>query len=193
MVTSGGDKPNVSFSKLQHYQFVASASTNTQSAIVSMAYMEETNQLVVSTRAIPAAVPVVPVDVTSVRIPVPVPQAVQVLKVEESLQSPMLFATLDGHKDFVQCLIPLPNGCLLTAGGKNDATMKIWELGKIASVSTDDNLHSAPVMSNPSSTIDKDGYIFAGAVLKDFKSSNGEGSRPFALAVARYNVVKILC
>lgn len=35
-------------------------------------------------------------------------------------------ATINGHQDAVQCLCELPNGDLLTGGGKMDATIKMW-------------------------------------------------------------------
>ena len=35
-------------------------------------------------------------------------------------------AVLDAHKDTVQCLCPLPNGDLISAGGRMDATCRLW-------------------------------------------------------------------
>jgi WD40 repeat protein len=114
-------------------------------------------------------------------------------------------AIISGHTDTVRVLCSLPDG-LLTCGGKNDATLRLWghdclgeeevdeTLGGIEShvdsmqISTRVHEPSVKVLSADKSTILKEpGYIFDACVLPDRKP----GSTLYGLASARYNVVKI--
>ena len=131
--------------------------------------------------------------------------------------NPLVF-TLDGHKDVVRCILPLPNGNIVTCGGKFDATTKVWSrlLLQEATVANNTQTGRPPTIVLTKATIPnlcKDaGYIFAAVVLEDFKpkvtnttddanerNPNNNGNTitkkhppPFAIAVARYNVVKIV-
>jgi len=155
----------------------------------------------------------------------------------QSRFSDCLQFSLDGHKDVVQCILPLPNGDVVTAGGKYDATTQVWsqsQLQKAAAITgeergDDDNVDSGngddngndydngngngngndnstriiystpPILTMAATTnlCKEAGYVFAMELLKDFKSkSNGPRNKKqvddhFAIAVARYNVVKI--
>ena len=57
--------------------------------------------------------------------PISVQRAVHVFDVknDNSMTRLSLQMTLNRHKDAVSCVLPLPNGDLITAGGKFDATM----------------------------------------------------------------------
>lgn len=202
---------SLSCTKLKYIRTTSLENTaQSRSSIVCMKYLSETKQLLVSTREI-APVPLSPLsidalDVATLNLPLQLPQAVQSIKVDGILDGSqqhdtiVLFA-LDGHKDVVHCLLPLPNGDLLTAGGKLDATTQIWSRSQLreAGEGKESVLTTAAVTN-----LCKDaGYIFAAKVLQDFKgkgsstgSSSSSGSQvdqsPFAIAVARYNVVKIV-
>lgn len=93
---------------------------------------------------------------------------------------------LQGHtKDAVQCMCALPNGDLMTGGGKLDATLQLWESSQL--ISSDEGSES--LLQNQSSQSFSDvGYVFGLTVLKDKKP----GSSEFAVAAARYNTVKIV-
>jgi len=202
--------PSLSCTKLKYIRTTSlENTTQSRSSIVCMKYLSETKQLLVSTREI-APVSLSPLsidalDVATTNLPLQLPQAVQSIKVDGILDgsqqhdTTVLFS-LDGHKDVVHCLLPLPNGDLLTAGGKLDATTQIWSRSQLreAGEGKESVLTTAAVAN-----LCKDaGYIFAAKVLQDFKgkgSSTGSSSSdsqvdqsPFAIAVARYNVVKIV-
>lgn len=95
---------------------------------------------------------------------------------------------LDAHTDIVKCICPLPDGGMLTAGGKMDATTRLWDSLVISNAiqssnSSDDKLNvvsDAKVMKQP-------GYVFDLKVLPD-----SNGSSAYAVAAARYNVIKII-
>merc|ERR1711937_49849 len=183
-----------------------------RSSIVCMKYLSETKQLLVSTREV-APIPlsllsIDALDVATLNLPLQLPQAVQSIRMggildgSQQYDTTVLFA-LDGHKDVVHCLLPLPNGDLLTAGGKLDATTQIWSRSRLREAG--EGKESPPVLMTAAVTnLCKDaGYIFAAKVLQDFKgkgsstgSSSSSGSQvdqsPLAIAVARYNVVKLV-
>jgi hypothetical protein len=205
--------------------------TESESAIVSMKYVSETRQLFVSTRKIdPTPLSIDTLDdsatsddVESTIFPLKPAQGVHCISVDAILNNsnhdPLDF-TLDGHKDVVHSILPLPNGDLVTAGGKHDATTKVWSREQLrgAAPRTRDNepvrgydgpadamavLESSPppvLTEAATANLCKDaGYVFATELLEDFKSkgnrsdpSQPHGGNPFALAVARYNVVKIV-
>lgn len=98
-------------------------------------------------------------------------------------------AVLDAHSDTVRSMCPLPDGSIMSAGGKMDATVRVWDdpLASTTnknSVSNDDEeakiVTEARVMKEP-------GYVFDLKVLPDSRGSNA-----YAIAAARYNVVKIV-
>jgi len=99
-------------------------------------------------------------------------------------------AGLDAHKDIVQCICPLPNGGIITAGGRMDATCRFWnsvDISNAIQATTDESneeevkvLIDAPVLKEP-------GYVFDLKVLPD-----SNGSNVYGIAAARYNVIKIV-
>lgn len=94
-------------------------------------------------------------------------------------------AVLNAHDDVVKCICPLPNGSILTAGGKMDAKVCLWESNVIADAIQDGDetktLKEAKKMKEP-------GYVFDLKVLPDSDPT----SKVFAIAGARYNVIKIV-
>jgi WD40 repeat protein len=70
-------------------------------------------------------------------------------------------AVLNGHKDVVQCICELPNGDLLTGGGKLDATLQLWKQEQDITVQTE----SAKTLSDV-------GYVFSLATLPDAKAGS---------------------
>ena len=244
--TSSNEK-DFTCQKFRHYQLVLPDNhLQTRSAIVCMSYIDETNQLIVSTREIAPTLPApTPMDLTlsTVVVPITRPQAVHCLHintsernsiVHQSSSSPSLLSTisndcllftLDGHKDVVQCILPLPNGDIITAGGKYDATLQIWSQSQLkeatttSTATTHDNSNnnnnnksnrnssSETTISGCPPTILKKaaidnfckevGYVFAIECLKDFKNDKNSNNptntcNHFAIAVARYNVVKLI-
>ena len=111
---------------------------------------------------------------------------------------------LAAHTDSVRVLCALPDG-LLTCGGKKDATVRLWaddclhdvngnEIDDIEShinsLQLSDRVYEPPVKVVPadnSRVLQEPGYIFDACVLLDQKP----GSNLYALASARYNIVKI--
>ena len=94
---------------------------------------------------------------------------------------------LDAHSDTVQCICPLPDGGLLSGGGRMDAMLKFVCVGSTGCVSnamldsdTSDGevkvLTKAKVMIQP-------GYVFDLKVLPD---SNGSDIYAIAAAMSRY-------
>ena len=99
-------------------------------------------------------------------------------------------AVLDAHKDTVQCICPLPNGDLISTGGRMDATCRLWnsvDISNAIQATTDESnkedvkvLTDAPILKQP-------GYVFDLQVLPD-----SNGSDVYGIAAARYNVIKIV-
>ncbi|KAL7545713.1 hypothetical protein ACHAWF_009065 [Thalassiosira exigua] len=95
-------------------------------------------------------------------------------------------AVLDAHSDTVRCMLALPGGSggLLSAGCKMDATVRIWDASAYADdVDAGDEMKvvtGAKVLKQP-------GYVFGLKVLPD-----SNGSNVYAIAAARYNVIKIV-
>ena len=108
-------------------------------------------------------------------------QAVHIMNLS-SLEQPSVQSTLLGHQDSVICMCGLPNGDLLTGGGKMDATTQLWSRKQVQG-RTLNSLHDTAhqFLTNV-------GYVFALAVLPDAK----EDSNFMAVAAARYNIVKIV-
>ena len=217
--------PRLTCTKLRYLK-IASLDDPTEScsAIACLKYLDETKQLFVSTKEIPAT-PIASssrddsssLDVPSTLFPLKPAQAVHSINVDAILNKshydPLDF-TLAGHKDVVQSILPLPNGDLLTAGGKLDATTKVWSelqlrratgrsldgAGSTDTVASFLEVSPPPILREPA-TSNFSGYVFETALLQDFKRNDGRGvmrngrshaGNPFAVAVAAYNVVKIV-
>jgi WD40 repeat protein len=90
--------------------------------------------------------------------------------------------TLTGHQDAVICMCALPDGGLATGGGKMDATVRVWDGSQLSG-------SEERVLSESAATLDEVGYVFSLAVLPDSKPPGSQ--QHYALAAARYNVVKI--
>ena len=123
----------------------------------------------------------------------------------------VVLAAFDAHGDTVHCMRALPDGSLATAGGMRDGKIHIWAQSQWgeASLTTIDGEGGEPgadatltggpapggdvrvpaplVLREPSQTLHEPGYIFGMAVLPDAQP----GSQLFAVACARYNVIKI--
>jgi len=120
---------------------------------------------------------------------------------------------ISDHMDSVLCMCSIPDGSLVTGGGKHDAKVKVWNrrqlegqdstkeageneaamLEKATQISLEtrsgaENANSPiQVILKASQVLPEPGYIVSAAVLPDQKPGSGH----FALAGARYNVVKI--
>ncbi|KAL7537278.1 hypothetical protein ACHAXR_008672 [Thalassiosira sp. AJA248-18] len=93
-------------------------------------------------------------------------------------------AVLDAHSDTVQCICRLPDGGILSAGGKMDATVRVWE--SLTAIKGSDSGDDVNVLTG-AKKMKQPGYVFDLKVLPDSKGSN-----MYALAAARYNVIKIV-
>jgi hypothetical protein len=184
------------FTKLQHYQIGLPNSAH--SAVVCMKYDSVLRCLLVSTRSNNQPVaPTVPADVGLISIITDVTQGVHVLDVD-IISSPVLTMTIQGHKDAVSCIQSLPNGDLITAGGKFDATVKVWSGSQLAATASSSRM----VLTEPfTANLCKDvGYVFALTVLEDIKDlpnsatfgNTSPRKRHFGIAAARYNVIKLI-
>jgi hypothetical protein len=224
---NNNNDPKLACTKIKYLK-IASIEDPTESrcAIACLKYAEETKQLFISTKEIPPT----PIsssqsDDSSSRecpttiFPLKPPQAVHCISVDAILNSnhnhhdPLDF-TLDGHKDVVTSILPLPNGDLVTSGGKMDATTQVWSRSQLRGAASRireldytnganygvaflDSSPPPPILTE-ASTIDLCGYVFATELLEDFKGKDdsggkgGKGDNPFGIAVARYNVVKIV-
>merc|ERR550537_1441392 len=123
--------------------------------------------------------------------------------VRGGVQVPSVHATLTGHtsKDAVICICGLPNGDLLTGGGKLDASLQLWTSAQIngtldGSGNTSSQMEALSegaarrwnVQDKASKVLSEVGYVFALQVLPDAK----ENSNYYAVAAGRYNTVKII-
>jgi len=120
---------------------------------------------------------------------VPSPRGVYIVDTMESTVK----AVLDNvHNDTVRGMCSLPDGGLLTAGGKMDATVRVWDsfdfdnASPLVKEDLDGATDEMQVVTN-SKILDQPGYVFDLKVLPD---SNGSGV--YAVAAARYNVIKIV-
>jgi hypothetical protein len=75
----------------------------------------------------------------------------------------------------------LPNGDLLTGGGKLDATLQLWSRSQVEGV-------DGVVHSQSRKKLTEVGYVFSLAVLLDTKKD----SNYYAVAAGRYNTIKII-
>ena len=133
----------------------------------------------------------------------------ELLKAEASvIASCRIVSTLTGHtKDSVICMCELPDGALLTGGGKLDATLQVWSQSQIdgSQQPNKTNLEKEATkeeeggitMQESQLTMqakaiktftDDVGYVFAVKVLPDAK----DDSNYYAIAAARYNTIKVI-
>ena len=218
--------PRLTCTKLRYLKIASLEDpTETRSAIACLKYLSVTKQLCVSTKEIPPTnIALMSIgdsrseDVSTTCFPIKPAQAVHCISVDNIINKshidPLDF-TLDGHKDVVQHILSLPNGDIVTAGGKHDATTKVWswariraatgehtEQGDTTSIVSFLDASPPPILKNASSN-NLAGYVFGMALLEDFKGRSSDdieskGSKsqfdcnPFAIAVAQYNVVKIV-
>ena len=109
----------------------------------------------------------------------------------------VLLASLDAHSDIVRSLCALPDGSLVTAGGRHDGTVRVWdrstwhrETDGAALATAEEDAHGAcavVAVRDSAQTLKEFGYVFGLAILPDAK----QGSELYALAGARYNTVRI--
>ena len=109
------------------------------------------------------------------------PRAVYIVDITTSTMK----VVLDAHNDTVQCLCRLSDGGLLTAGGKMDATVKVWDT--LQPTVDESNSGDEIQVLTEAKTMKEPGYVFDLKVLPDSK-----GSGVYAIAAARYNVIKIV-
>ena len=140
--------------------------------------------------AVPAGVGARRLAAGATALDVPRARAVVVVDVTRAAVA----AVLDGHRDAVRCMCALPDGGLATGGGKLDATVRVWGPSQVRGGGGEGEEGGQEVDQGPAlrvvsegTTLEKVGYCFALKALPDATP----GSRRFALAAARYNVVKI--
>ena len=114
-------------------------------------------------------------------IDVPHAEAVHVIDLHKSA----LVSVLKGHRDTVMSICVLPGGGLATSGGKMDAQTLLWSREQLEGA-VSEHQGEIPIRTESDTALDE-GYIFAATVLPDSKPASDH----YALAVARYNVVKI--
>jgi WD40 repeat protein len=121
-----------------------------------------------------------PVLVGSTAMALSVTRAVHILDL--SKETPTIITTLAGHdKDAVICMCELPNGDILTGGGKLDATVQLWQFN-------DDDGGTTGLRTKSDRILSEVGYVFAMTLLPDSK----RGSNHYAVAAARYNTIKLI-
>lgn len=98
-------------------------------------------------------------------------------------------AILDAHTDTVRSICPLPDGSLMSAGGKMDATVRVWDdpLASTTIENLESNYDEEAKIVTEARVMKEPGYVFDLKVLPDARGSNA-----YAIAAARYNVVKIV-
>ena len=128
----------------------------------------------------------VPADAVGLQIPIA--RGVYIVDTE----SASVRAILNGHSDRVKCICPLPDGGILTAGGKFDATTQLWcsdALLKVTKTSQgEDEDSEETVILSKAKKLKNPGYVFDLKVLPDSKN----GSNVYAIAAARYNTINII-
>ena len=100
------------------------------------------------------------------------------------MQQKTIRTVLNAHNDVVRGICPLPNGDVLTAGGKMDAKVLMWDRDEIIGRDED----SAVLTLTHAIQLKAPGYVFDLQVLRDSDPT----SNVFAIAAARYNVIKIV-
>uniref|UniRef100_A0A7S3KZU4 Ubiquitin-like domain-containing protein n=1 Tax=Amphora coffeiformis TaxID=265554 RepID=A0A7S3KZU4_9STRA len=122
-------------------------------------------------------------------LPTQAPRAVHILDFSGAATAPRIQSTLTGHsQDAVICMCQLPDGGLLTGGGKLDATLQLWSCSQVKGKETYGDDSVSTVYAQSSKVLSDVGYVFALAVLTDAKND----SSYYAVAAGRYNTVKII-
>eukprot|EP00573_Skeletonema_grethae_P004054 CAMPEP_0201704188 /NCGR_PEP_ID=MMETSP0578-20130828/42067_1 /ASSEMBLY_ACC=CAM_ASM_000663 /TAXON_ID=267565 /ORGANISM="Skeletonema grethea, Strain CCMP 1804" /LENGTH=612 /DNA_ID=CAMNT_0048192167 /DNA_START=27 /DNA_END=1866 /DNA_ORIENTATION=- len=117
-----------------------------------------------------------PVPSSAVKLQMPVARGVYIVDTKNA----SMRAVLDGHRDRVTCICPLPDGRLLTAGGKFDATVQLWYSETLTKVTNSRDENDDEIMiSSESKQMKKPGYVFDLKVLPD-----NNGSAVYAIAAA---------
>jgi WD40 repeat protein len=134
-----------------------------------------------------------------VHLKLPHPRAVSII----DLDNKIVQIVLNAHKDSVRSICLTPSGDILTAGGKFDATVKVWDCITWTTamkshvnnsdiyleqqvVVKDVNPENAPVLTD-AETLKEPGYVF------DLKILPSElDTALYVVACARYNVIKIV-
>ena len=120
---------------------------------------------------------------SALSLPVTSPRGVYILDTKES----SIKAILDAHRDTVTCMCSLPDGGLLSAGGKMDATVRVWDSVAASNGDINDGAGEEVKIFQEARIMKQPGYVFDLQVLPD---SNGSGV--YAISAARYNVIKIV-
>lgn len=145
------------------------------------------NLLAVAVSRISDEETLVPADAVGLQIPIA--RGVYIVDTE----SASVRAILNGHSDRVKCICPLPDGGILTAGGKFDATTQLWcsdALSLLKATKTsqgeDEDIEETVILSKPKK-LKYPGYVFDLKVLPD-----RNGSNVYAIAAARYNTINVI-
>jgi WD40 repeat protein len=139
------------------------------------------NLLAVSIDAAPLEVPLMS---SATQLHVASPKGVAII----DIKTKALTAILNAHVDTVRCICPLPDKGILTAGGRFDATVRLWNSSTVANaISKEKSEGDETIVLTEATTLKEPGYVFDLKVLHDSGSSS-----VFAVASARYNVIKIV-
>lgn len=117
------------------------------------------------------------------RLQLPTERGVYIFDIETAA----VRAVLDGHRDSVKCICRLPDGGLLTAGGKFDATVQLWRSEALTKMTKSQDENDEIEIFGESKKLKNPGYVFDLKVLPD-----NNGSTTYAIAAARYNTINII-
>jgi WD40 repeat protein len=186
----------IRFHHQQLFQLVSASSHHQACSIVCIEALQD-GRLAVSTEGAAVDGPALLLS-GATEIPIPLSRAVYVLDYLPNNNDGnylTIHAILNGHQDAVRCMCELPNGDLLTGGGKMDATLQLWTSAVIKSPATSSSSSTQEqdetqvlVQNKAEKTLGDVGYVFSLAVLPDAKPD----SNHFAVAAARYNTVKLI-
>jgi WD40 repeat protein len=105
-----------------------------------------------------------------------------------------LLAVISGaHVDSVISMCSLPNGGVVTGGGKMDGSCQVWLPEQWRAPTKEEGVDDSTVpatpllLNKPAKRLHEPGYSFALVALPDAKA----GSDLFALAAARYNQIHV--
>jgi WD40 repeat protein len=184
----------IQFHHQQLFQLVPASSYHQTCSIVCIEVLQD-GRLAVSTEGAAVDGPAFLLS-GATEIPIPLSRAVYVLDYLPNNNDGSyltIHAILNGHQDAVRCMCELPNGDLLTGGGKMDATLQLWTSASLKNPATTMSAQEQEetqvlVQSKAEKTLGDVGYVFSLAVLPDAKPD----SNHFAVAAARYNIVKLI-
>lgn len=124
---------------------------------------------------------------SAISLPVTSPRGIYIVDANAT-EAATIKVVLDAHSDTVQCICPLPHGAgILSAGGKMDATVRVWDALAVSDAIEDCNAGNEVRIVKEAKIMKQPGYVFDLKVLPD-----SNGSNVYAIAVARYNVLKII-